>query len=77
MKASGLRIGTPAVTTRGMGETEMPVVAGLLDRVLSAEGGAAPVESVRRQVMELCAGFPVYRSLLEGRHRAGGPVVRD
>ena len=77
MKASGLRIGTPAVTTRGMVESEMTVIADLLDRVLSAEGGSAPIESARQQVMELCGGFPVYRPILEKRHRAGGPVVRD
>jgi glycine hydroxymethyltransferase len=74
MKASGLRIGTPAVTTRGMGEPEMSIIAGLLDRVLSGDTGASVVESVRRQVMELCAGFPMYRTLLEDRTLPRGPI---
>ena len=77
MKASGLRIGTPAVSTRGMGEAEMPLIAGFLDQVLSAGPGAPDIENVRRQVLELCTSFPVYRPLLEGRPGAGGPVVRD
>ena len=77
MKASGLRIGTPAVSTRGMGESEMRLIAGFLDQVLSGDAGAADTEKVRRKVLDLCASFPVYRALLEGRPRAGGPVVRD
>ena len=77
MKASGLRIGTPAVSTRGMGEAEMPLIAGFLDRVLAGSAGASDTEMVRRQVHDLCASFPVYPSLLEGRPRAGGPIVRD
>ncbi len=58
MHASGLRIGTPALTTRGMGPDEMRKIAELITRVLTAEGAAAAVESVRGEVIDMCAQFP-------------------
>jgi len=58
-QTSGLRIGTPALTTRGMKETEMGVVAGLIDRVLRAKGEAKAIESVRGEVRSLCEQFPL------------------
>jgi len=57
--ASGIRIGTPAVTTRGMGTVEMDVIAGSIARTLEAPGDAGVEDSVRRTVRELCAGFPL------------------
>jgi len=59
MVASGVRIGTPAVTTRGMGPAEMETVADCVARALEAIGDATVEESVRRRVGELCAGFPL------------------
>ena len=58
-KTSGLRLGTPAVTTRGMGEPEMGEIADLLDRALSVRHDDAAVESVRLEVKALCDRFPL------------------
>jgi glycine hydroxymethyltransferase len=60
MVTSGLRIGTPAVTTRGFREPEVQLVADLIAEVLDAEGEAGVVERVRNRVIELCRRFPVY-----------------
>jgi glycine hydroxymethyltransferase len=60
MVASGLRIGTPAVTTRGLREPEMKTLATLIARVLDARGEAAVVEKVKADVKELCDRFPIY-----------------
>jgi len=62
MIASGLRIGTPAVTTRGFREPEVRQVADWIVAVIEAEGAAPVVERVRREVLALCKRFPVYGS---------------
>jgi glycine hydroxymethyltransferase len=62
MVTSGLRIGTPASTTRGFREAEVEQVADLIVQVLDAEGAPAVTERVRAQVLELCRRFPVYGS---------------
>jgi glycine hydroxymethyltransferase len=60
MVTSGIRVGTPAVTTRGMKEAEMAEIARLMDRVLSSLGDSATESSVRGEVQELTARFPLY-----------------
>jgi glycine hydroxymethyltransferase len=57
---SGIRIGTPAVTTRGMKEAEMAQIAALIDRVLKSLGDASVEAAVRAEVQELTARFPLY-----------------
>ncbi len=59
MVTSGLRLGTPAVTTRGMREQQMHRIAGLIDRALAAGGDEKVACEVRREVRELCAEFPL------------------
>jgi glycine hydroxymethyltransferase len=59
---SGIRIGTPAVTTRGLGEAEMVRVAELIDRVLSAAEDESVAVAVKREVRALTAAFPLYPS---------------
>jgi glycine hydroxymethyltransferase len=60
MVTSGIRLGTPAVTTRGLREPEMVQVATLLDRVLSSLGLASVEAKVRDEVQELTNRFPLY-----------------
>jgi glycine hydroxymethyltransferase len=57
---SGVRIGTPSVTTQGMTEAEMPVIASLIARTLRGRTDASVVAAVRAEVAALCARFPVY-----------------
>jgi len=57
---SGVRIGTPSVTTQGMTETEMPVIAGHIARALRGRDDTAELEVVRKEVADLCARFPAY-----------------
>ncbi len=70
--ASGIRIGTPAVTTRGMKEKEMEEIAELIDlvlaNVLDEEGNVREDvrEYVRERVLDLCRRFPLYRDKIEG-----------
>ena len=60
MKASGIRLGTPALTTRGMKEPEMQVVARIIDRVLQAPEDQAVLQQAIEEVRALTANFPLY-----------------
>ena len=60
---SGIRLGTPSVTTRGMKETEMGVIAGWIDEVLEDIHNSEALERVKHEVEELCEKFPVYVEL--------------
>src|SRR3954451_6837062 len=57
---SGLRIGTPSVTTQGMKEPEMAIIAGLIARVLRERSDESTIQSVRAEVAALCSKFPAY-----------------
>jgi glycine hydroxymethyltransferase len=66
MKAGGLRLGSPSVTTRGMKETEMELIGNWVAEVLSHFDDRAVEQKVRRQVAELAGRFPIYESRLKG-----------
>jgi glycine hydroxymethyltransferase len=65
MKASGIRMGTPAVTTRGMREPEMEKIAGWIVEVLDHLGDAATEQRIRKEVATFAAQFPLYTRRLE------------
>jgi glycine hydroxymethyltransferase len=60
MVASGIRVGTPAVTTRGMRETEMDLIAELIGRVLTSVDDDRVLAAVKQEVERLCRRFPLY-----------------
>jgi glycine hydroxymethyltransferase len=70
MVASGIRIGTPALTTRGMKEAEMAQVGRLIARALSAIDNESNLADVRRDVLKMCDRFPLYASRLQAYDRA-------
>jgi glycine hydroxymethyltransferase len=57
---SGIRIGTPAITTRGFGEAESKELAGWMCDVIDNMGDEATIQSVKEKVLEICGRFPVY-----------------
>ncbi|MCX7831575.1 MAG: serine hydroxymethyltransferase [Actinobacteria bacterium] len=60
---SGIRIGTPAVTTRGMKESEMAIIADLIYETLTSGADEAKLDKIRGKVRELCEEFPLYPEL--------------
>ncbi len=59
-RASGIRIGTPAVTTRHMGSAEMKVIAALIDDAIAVRDDELKLERIKSQVLEMCSRFPLY-----------------
>jgi len=57
---SGIRVGTPAVTTRGFGEAECRELAGWMCDVIDGRGDSAVIEAVKAKALDICARFPVY-----------------
>jgi glycine hydroxymethyltransferase len=70
---SGIRLGTPVLTTRGMGPPEMTAIAAFIARVLKAPGDAALIRDVRREVEALCRRFPLYPDCTA----ANGPQTKE
>jgi len=70
MVASGIRVGTPALTTRGMREAEMQQVGRLLSRALQNVANETGLAEVKREVGKLCDRFPLYAARLEAYDRA-------
>tara|TARA_X000001036_G_scaffold142318_1_gene135165 strand:+ start:603 stop:1901 length:1299 start_codon:yes stop_codon:yes gene_type:complete len=63
MVTSGIRIGTPAVTTRGMKENDMIDIIRLIDKVLKKPNDESNIRSVKAEVVELCNQYPIYQGL--------------
>ena len=64
MITSGIRIGTPALTTRGMKENEMKEIANLIDGVIQNIDDEKTISSTKNKVIELCSEFPINKELL-------------
>jgi glycine hydroxymethyltransferase len=66
MKAGGIRLGSPSITTRGMREAEMELIGGWVAEILSHIGDATVEQKVRKQVADLASHFPIYESRVAG-----------
>jgi len=68
-ETSGVRLGTPATTTRGLKEAEMRQIAEWIDRVLTSPKDDGVRESVRGEVSQMCEDFPIYQDIREVQQR--------
>jgi glycine hydroxymethyltransferase len=62
---SGIRLGTPIVTTRGLKEKDMIKIAEIIDKVISSHGKDSVVKEARKETLKICEEFPYYKNLLE------------
>jgi glycine hydroxymethyltransferase len=67
---SGIRVGTPAVTTRGFGEAECRDLAGWMCDVIDARGDETVISAVKGKVLDICARHPVYARSAHGARAA-------
>ena len=58
---SGIRIGTPALTTRGMKEPEMKIIAGWIDEIITHHNDEKKLSTIKNQVEKLASGFPLHQ----------------
>lgn len=65
MITSGIRIGTPAITTRGMKEQEMDIIFDFIDRALKNINNTNELKSIKEEVKQFCTKFPIYKDLLK------------
>jgi glycine hydroxymethyltransferase len=72
MKAGGIRVGSPSITTRGMREPEMEQIGAWIAEILLHMGDTATEQRVRKQVADLAARFPIYESRLKGSPSRAG-----
>ena len=60
---SGIRLGTPALTTRGMRQGEMKIIANLIDSILSNVGNDFVIEKAKKEILDLSSAFPLYKEI--------------
>jgi glycine hydroxymethyltransferase len=61
MNPSGIRVGTPAATTRGMKESEMKIIAEVFKEAIINKDNENKLKELKTQILELCQSFPIYK----------------